>query len=345
MTQVSAKTGDPRQALVDAYEEMYHLDRTPADWLERVTRVVRPLLDHGRLGVIANLYRCPDPCDYKAGRAVVLDCPSSIMREYFNYVQTPAPLFIADTVLSRSEWMLHDLPRWCDVAERFQSRRDGIVDKITINAVERDGEGVSLGSFLTERRALDKQQRAVLRKLARHLAAAHRLMCRRRARGMALGPRDALLAPDGKVQHVGQAFGGREHLATLARAARAIDKTRAERERHSKHLSDDAWVPFIDGRWTLVDWFERNGRRFVLAAENLPQAPSVLLLSARERDVVRCALRGLHNKAIAYELGLADSTVRVLIARACSKVGVSSRRHLLAAAGVTLSQVATNGGG
>jgi DNA-binding NarL/FixJ family response regulator len=49
--------------------------------------------------------------------------------------------------------------------------------------------------------------------------------------------------------------------------------------------------------------------------------------------VVRQALCGLPNKAIAYALGLAPSTVRVLMARAAAKVGVPSRRKLLEKAG------------
>lgn len=53
------------------------------------------------------------------------------------------------------------------------------------------------------------------------------------------------------------------------------------------------------------------------------------LLSKREREVVRRALLGDRNKVIAYDLGLADSTVRVLMRRAAAKMQVRSRRELL----------------
>jgi DNA-binding CsgD family transcriptional regulator len=47
--------------------------------------------------------------------------------------------------------------------------------------------------------------------------------------------------------------------------------------------------------------------------------------------VLQCAKLGHHNKLIAYELGIADSTVRVLITRAARKLGVRGREDLLRA--------------
>ena len=54
------------------------------------------------------------------------------------------------------------------------------------------------------------------------------------------------------------------------------------------------------------------------------------LLTAREREVVERAMSGSHNKEIAYDLGVSDSTIRVLVSRAASKLGVRTRRELLA---------------
>jgi DNA-binding CsgD family transcriptional regulator len=54
-------------------------------------------------------------------------------------------------------------------------------------------------------------------------------------------------------------------------------------------------------------------------------------LSAQERRVLACAKLGHHNKLIGYELGIASSTVRVLLARAAAKLGVRTRRDLLLA--------------
>ncbi len=60
-----------------------------------------------------------------------------------------------------------------------------------------------------------------------------------------------------------------------------------------------------------------------------PKRKGLDLLSRREREVVTRKLRGEENKKIAYDLGLADSTVRVHLRRAAAKLGCASRRELL----------------
>lgn len=79
----------------------------------------------------------------------------------------------------------------------------------------------------------------------------------------------------------------------------------------------------------MMDHFEKDGRRWVVAVDNRPKCPGIDLLSKREREVLRLAQLGQHNKAIAYNLGLAESTVRVLLMRASAKVGTKSRPALL----------------
>lgn len=51
-------------------------------------------------------------------------------------------------------------------------------------------------------------------------------------------------------------------------------------------------------------------------------------LSDRERDVVRLLRAGKAYKAIAFELGVKERTVREYVERAYRKLGVSSRYEL-----------------
>jgi ATP/maltotriose-dependent transcriptional regulator MalT len=83
--------------------------------------------------------------------------------------------------------------------------------------------------------------------------------------------------------------------------------------------------------WTLTDHEDRDGRGEMAVANNEPKA-GLEALTAREREVVHRAMAGNSNKAIAYDLGIADATVRVLLWRAYGKVGVRSRRDLIAKA-------------
>ena len=110
---------------------------------------------------------------------------------------------------------------------------------------------------------------------------------------------------------------------------RAMDYARSRRGREDALRALGNWQAQLGDDWVLVDTFERDGRRFVLAMEKRSSVPGFELLSLREREVVLKALQGLHNKAIAYDMGLAPSTVRVLMARATAKVGARSRRELL----------------
>lgn len=89
------------------------------------------------------------------------------------------------------------------------------------------------------------------------------------------------------------------------------------------------WKALVDGRWSLVDHFERDGKRYVIAQENSVQLPSHRQLSKREQQVASLAALGRSNKVIAYELGIAHSTVRVLLARAAGRLGARDRKELI----------------
>jgi DNA-binding NarL/FixJ family response regulator len=63
-----------------------------------------------------------------------------------------------------------------------------------------------------------------------------------------------------------------------------------------------------------------------------PRTPAAVRLTDREREVLRLALAGCENKVIAFDLGVAHSTVKALLARTAMKLGVRSRIELLARA-------------
>ena len=83
-------------------------------------------------------------------------------------------------------------------------------------------------------------------------------------------------------------------------------------------------------RWRFVDSFEREGVRYVVVSEEPAHAPSLLALTRRERQVVAEAAAGSSNQQIAQHLGISHATVRVLMARAANRLGVRTRKALLA---------------
>ncbi len=78
----------------------------------------------------------------------------------------------------------------------------------------------------------------------------------------------------------------------------------------------------------IVDELDVDGCRYVVTRVD---APSPLrLLSPRETQLIELAAAGFEPKVIAYDLGLAPSTVRVLLARAGRKLGAHTWRELVA---------------
>jgi DNA-binding CsgD family transcriptional regulator len=114
----------------------------------------------------------------------------------------------------------------------------------------------------------------------------------------------------------------------LRQAAAARDQAR--RRRNNGPAALERWQPLTGQRWTLVDSFMSSGTRYVVARENRPEVRGLATLTDRERQVVAYLAMGQSNKEAAYALGISDVTVRVLIRRAASKLGVRSRDSLLA---------------
>jgi DNA-binding NarL/FixJ family response regulator len=88
------------------------------------------------------------------------------------------------------------------------------------------------------------------------------------------------------------------------------------------------WQWLAAGRRSLVDSFDSDGRRYLVAHRNDPDlaAPNALTLS--ERQIAGYAAMGHANKLIAYELGLSESTVATHLGSAVIKLGVRSRADL-----------------
>ena len=87
------------------------------------------------------------------------------------------------------------------------------------------------------------------------------------------------------------------------------------------------WSPSAS-RWSLVDHFDKDGRRYLVARKNDPFVQGSKL-TLRERQVLGFACLGHSNKLIAYELGLATATVGVLLSTAMRKLEIPTRVELI----------------
>jgi len=103
----------------------------------------------------------------------------------------------------------------------------------------------------------------------------------------------------------------------LLKDAEADDLAAAIRSAHGGEVYLDPAVAGI---------VARRMRSNALGGEARPPAAAGLQrLTSRERDVLGCLARGLSNRAIAEELGMAERTARTHVSNILAKLGLASR--------------------
>jgi DNA-binding CsgD family transcriptional regulator len=168
-----------------------------------------------------------------------------------------------------------------------------------------------------------------LTRIAAHLGAASRLRLRLEAGRDEGASIEAIVDPNGRMEYAPLASSDAGAIAALSHATRARELARSSLRYQQPEAALANWPSRVRARWTLLDHFESDGKRYVVARENAVCVSAFADLTFREREVLASAAQGRTNKAVAYELGLAHSTVRVLLARAAKKLGVRDRAALV----------------
>lgn len=190
-----------------------------------------------------------------------------------------------------------------------------------------DLNATALVVFHSVGRDLSRSDRTVLDAVSAHLGAAMRL------RRLAYTQRadddvvEGVFTPDGRMLDArGQA---RETAvrAPLLDAVRRSERARLRGATEEERL--EVWTSLVEGRWSILESVERDGKRLLLACRNDPKTAPLRALTERERAVVSCAAYGHAYKFIAYELGIPLSTVAATLGRALRKLGVASRTELV----------------
>lgn len=162
-------------------------------------------------------------------------------------------------------------------------------------------------------------------RIAAHLSAA---FCLRQNMARGLATAEGVLSPDGKLLHAEGSAQIPSAREALRYAVRGIDAARS-RLRKQPTESLDSWQAVVSGRWSLVEAYERDGRRFLLARVNELAAPTNKALSKRERQIVGLVAQGASNKEVAYRLGIGEPSVAGYLRRAKTKLGLRGRAELL----------------
>ncbi len=120
----------------------------------------------------------------------------------------------------------------------------------------------------------------------------------------------------------------REARALLRDGVRAVERARDHLGASDPADTVAACKGLAPRCWSVVDHFDLDGQRYVLARRNEASAHPAEL-SEREQQALGQAARGLSNKCIAYEMGISAATVAVLLHRAARKLGANGRGELI----------------
>jgi len=312
--------------ILDAF---YQVERAPALWVDGILEAIEPTLARDA-GIGAILYDIVSDTEFRIDAIRGRGLPPGLLQAGADAYRDPRTW---PSMVSYYRSHLCDTLNEPVADSRMQTHYAGSLGgQFIINGADGSGKGCAIHVFSSRSVGLAGSQLEVLRRIAVHLATAYRLQQRLRANAEppagTSGATEAVLTSLGRVEHAeGQARSShmRRELALAVRQRESI----LSANRYGAEGALRARKGLVAARWTLVDDYVHAGRRYVLARENEPSPRGLESLSRREQQVAVLAAHGRSNKLIAYELGLAHSTVRVLVTRACAKLGVGSRSELV----------------
>ena len=197
----------------------------------------------------------------------------------------------------------------------------GAADIFSVAAFGPDGRGAALG-VLVDDPSFEIGDPTDWMHVAVHIAAGARLR-QRLGQRPSFDEAEAILRPDGEAEQL-EYPDAREFLRT---AVTHIEQARSGRYSTSQSL--ELWQSLVEGRWSLVERFDSDRRRFYVALRNPAAKVEAKALTTRQAEVVAYVGSGAGTKAAAYSLGISVSAVRAHLSQAMAKLGVSSRVELI----------------
>ena len=190
-----------------------------------------------------------------------------------------------------------------------------------------DGRALVVGTGLLERQRPDAATCSRWSRAASHLGAGLRLLrTLERACG---GARDeAVLDSGGTVHHACGPARAQCARDALRDAVRRIDRARTRAGRADADTALASWEALVCGRWSLVDRFDADGRRYLVARRNDPAVSDPRGLSRCEAQAAEFLSLGHSEKQIGYALGISSAAVSRSIRSAVRKLGLRSRAEL-----------------
>lgn len=319
---------------IDVIEAAYNLDGDDRAWLTGLATAVRPFLDRGH-GMIAYRFDPGTPIEQLHDRAVLFDLSAEHVPDARSWIAMN-PEFARKIHSVQNDGLvgmlelcnragLTDLHREMPVMMEFYERT-GVTDYVALQSIEPGGTCVVMAAGQAKSRTFDARTRRLWSRINVHIGAGRRL---RDAIANNGGAEEAVLSPSGKLEHAEGDGATPTARALLREAVARVERARGKQRRSDPEAAAEAWTALVSGRWSLVDRYERGGRRYVVARRNEHVVADPRALTQRQRAIVHLAALGKANKLIGYELGLSESTVGSHLSQAMRKLGAKTRVDLI----------------
>jgi DNA-binding CsgD family transcriptional regulator len=302
---------------------VYDMERDTSAWISGILGHLQACITD-TLGLFGFTYSVSENNELVPGAFATTGCSMNMVEGLPFAVTQVGPGIVRDAYLAADSCAASDLPGWRVSAAAEIARRDGVAEVWFVNGRNEGNKGCALCVNRRSRDALPPDQMRFLSRISEHLASANRL--RERLRGTsAMEWAEAVMAPDGRLLHATGDAQRSDALPALRTGVLSMDRNRG------KLRKSDPTGALCRGkgpgaaRWIFLEHFDGDGRRYILAHEKDPKGSPAAAVSPREREVLARAALGRSNKEIAYDLGIAHSTVRVLLVRAARRLGVRTR--------------------
>ena len=313
-------------------ERSYDFQEPEDSWLRRLLETGLPLLNQGH-GVVGVAYVSNAPGTVGVARVDVVAGPADFAEHKRRLMaEAPAEMLQALTHPGIVGTVSKVLRKVEGGIALWHKHFHWMPDALGLTAMDPDGQGIVIVAGRSSIGSLGASEQRLWRRVSVHFSAGHRI--RRGLTGKAQSelPLHSEAVIDPKSFAVTDAVGSAQATRAadkLRLAARQIDQARSRLRRTDPEKALEIWRGLVDGRWSLIDWFDTDGRRYVVARPNSPALGDPRGLTEREHQVATYAALGESNKLIGYRLGLAPSTVSEQLAAAMRKLGVASQMQLI----------------
>jgi DNA-binding NarL/FixJ family response regulator len=316
------------QDWIAVVESAYRLDNDDGAWLDGLLGQAAPLIDHG-IPPVAWIYRhSPTQRDLVFARSAIAEG-----RRWVKLAHAGRDRRLYDLLYGEGRCLgtiVRDMfPVLPEEEPKFRTVTAGAAEDLLLAAGHTGtGDAVAFAAYSKTEIPVTRLHHKRWRRLGAHLGAALRLRTACRSLTLDEIPVEAVCDPDGRVQDACNDGRDRDMRERLTHAVRVMDRTRCANRRLQTDEALAAWEALVAGRWSLVEHFDSDDRRFIIAVRNDPQHPDPRGLTQRERQVAEYVGMGCSSSEIGYTLGLAPSSVTDCSLRAQRKLGLSSWTEL-----------------